>query len=61
MDIAYLGVTKHAKKKKKDDHEHKLMHIISVSKHSRDWNTETREWNIVCDFETKKTLINFLE
>ena len=43
------------KKKKKDDHDHKLMHIISVSKHSRDRNTETREINIESVFETKKT------
>ena len=35
MPIASV-VTKHAKKRKDDRHEHKLMHIISVSKHSRD-------------------------
>jgi len=53
-----LGRYQTCKKKKKDDHDHKLMHIISVSKHSRDRNTETREINIESVFETKK---NFLE
>jgi len=49
-----LGRYQTCKKKEKDDHDHKLMHIISVSKHSRDRNTETRKINIESVFETKK-------
>ena len=47
------------KKKEKDDHDHKLMHIISVSKHSRDRNTETREINIESVFETEKNCLEY--
>jgi len=42
--LAIASTLPNMQKKEKDTrHEHKLMHIISVSKHSRDRNTETRK------------------